>query len=132
VVLVLDGLEGEDPGTEPDNVTVRKYTWGLDMSGLQGAAGFTPAGMDGSSGIHGAGGIGGLLAVEESAVTGSPAYWFLYDANGNVGQVIRASDQTLAAAPLARKRPRRRRARQALQHPHPTGSLPPSLRTSYS
>jgi len=43
------------------------------------------------------GGIGGLLAVEETAATDSPAYWFLYDGNGNVGQVLRASDPSIAA-----------------------------------
>jgi RHS repeat-associated protein len=63
------------------NATVRKYTWGLDLSGT----------------IHGAGGIGGLLAVEETAAPGSPSYWFFYDGNGNVGQVITADQQTVAA-----------------------------------
>jgi hypothetical protein len=43
------------------------------------------------------GGIGGLLAVEETAATNSPAYWFLYDGNGNVGQILKASDQSVAA-----------------------------------
>ena len=60
------------------NETIRKYTWGLDLSGT----------------IHGAGGIGGLLACEETA--GRPAtakrYWFFYDANGNVGQVLDATN----------------------------------------
>ncbi len=52
--------------------SIRKYTWGLDLSGT----------------IHGAGGIGGLLAVEETAAQGSPGYWFFYDGNGNVGQIM--------------------------------------------
>jgi len=81
VILVLNGLDGEDPGTEPDNTLVRRYTWGLDLSGT----------------ITGMGGIGGLLAVEETATPGSPSYWFCYDGNGNVGQVIKASDQSVAA-----------------------------------
>jgi len=72
VILVLDGTAS--------NATERKYTWGLDLSGLSGNAS--------ASGVHGAGGIGGLLAVEETATTGSPEYWFFYDANGNVGQVV--------------------------------------------
>jgi len=89
VVLVLNGLDGEDPGTEPDNALVRRYTWGLDLSGLSGD-GF-------ERGLHGAGGIGGLLAVEETEGTFQGAYWFFYDGNGNVGQVIKAGDQSVAA-----------------------------------
>ena len=40
-----------------------------------------------------------MLAVEETAAGGgsSHSYWFFYDANGNVGQLIRASDRSLAA-----------------------------------
>jgi RHS repeat-associated protein len=75
----------------------KKYTWGLDMSGLQGAAGFTPAGMDGSSGIHGAGGIGGLLALEKTTGTNAGSYWYLYDGNGNVMQLLDASTLDIAA-----------------------------------
>jgi RHS repeat-associated protein len=72
VVLVLDGTAS--------NATQRKYTWGLDLSGLSGDASAT--------GIHAAGGIGDLLAVEETATSGSPEYWFFYDANGNIAQVV--------------------------------------------
>ena len=43
------------------------------------------------------GGIGGLPVVEETAATNSPAYWFLYDGNGSVGRVLRASDPSVAA-----------------------------------
>jgi len=43
------------------------------------------------------GGIGGLPAVEETAATNSPAYWFLCDGNGNVGQILSASDQSVEA-----------------------------------
>ena len=74
VVQVLDGTTTGDPVT-------RQYTWGLDLSGT----------------VHAAGGIGGLLAVEETAAQGSPAYWYFYDANGNVGQLVNAGNQTLAA-----------------------------------
>ena len=71
----------------------QKYTWGLDLSGLGAVAQASlPA-----NGVHGAGGIGGLLAVEETAAEGSPSYWFFFDGNGNVGQVIRASDQGIPA-----------------------------------
>jgi len=66
VALVLDD----------ENETLRKYTWGLDMSGT----------------THGAGGIGGLLAAVETQGTETTSddkkYWFMYDANGNVGQVL--------------------------------------------
>jgi RHS repeat-associated protein len=72
VVMVLDGLNS--------NATTRKYTWGLDLSGT----------------IHGAGGIGGLLAAVETQGTSSELddkrYWYFYDANGNVGQVLDATD----------------------------------------
>jgi RHS repeat-associated protein len=43
------------------------------------------------------GGIGGLLAVEETAATNSPAYWFLCDGNGNVMQLLDASTLDVAA-----------------------------------
>ena len=69
VVLVLDGLDS--------NATTHKYTWGLDLSGS----------------VHGAGGVGGLLACED----GSDDYVYLYDANGNVGQVIDAAGYTVDA-----------------------------------
>jgi hypothetical protein len=54
VVLVLDG----------SNNVVARCTWGLDLSGQRGDAT--------ASGIHGAGGIAGLLAVEETATGGTP------------------------------------------------------------
>lgn len=81
VVMVLD-----DSGN-----TVRKYTWGLDLSGQRG----NPT----VAGLHGAGGIGGLLAVEETAAASTPKYYFFYDANGNVQQVL----QNTANYPLAAK-----------------------------
>ena len=68
VVMVLSGV---------NNTISRRFTWGLDLSGLSG---------DGSvSGIHGAGGIGGLLVQQLT----TNAYAFLYDGNGNVVQIIR-------------------------------------------
>ena len=78
-------------GKNSDAVT-RKYTWGLDLSELSGGASRPVPGP-----VHGAGGIGGLLAVEETATTGQPAYWFFYDGNGNVGQLVKASDQSTVA-----------------------------------
>ena len=73
VVLVLDYTDS--------NATTHKYTWGLDLSGS----------------IHGAGGVGGLLACEEVSGTYAGDYLFFYDANGNVGQVIDAGDFSVAA-----------------------------------
>ncbi len=70
-----------------DNAPVRKYTWGLDLAGQMGGAGILPANL------QAAGGIGGLLATYDA--NGTPMYMtddlnyvYLYDANGNVGQVI--------------------------------------------
>ena len=74
VVMVLNANE--------QNEVMREYTWGLDLSGT----------------VHGAGGIGGLLACYHP--TGGDRYWYFYDANGNVGQVLDATSTnniTLAA-----------------------------------
>lgn len=73
VIQVLDA--------NSSNQVVQMYTWGLDLSGWSG---------DGSvDGIHGAGGIGGLLAVEIPQITGeSRKYGYMYDANGNVVQLV--------------------------------------------
>jgi len=73
VVLVLLG----------DGSTRYKFTWGLDLSGLGGDASV--------SGIHGSGGIGGLLA-NQTVSTPTTDWWYLYDGNGNVTQVIRPTD----------------------------------------
>ncbi|MCG8409634.1 MAG: RHS repeat-associated core domain-containing protein, partial [Phycisphaerales bacterium] len=79
VVLELDGQD--------NNAILRKYAWGLDLS----------------TSIQGAGGIGGLLAVEDTdgtvATNDDTPYLYLYDGNGNVGQLMDFSDtQTLAIA----------------------------------
>ncbi len=73
VILVLNGLDS--------NQVQRKYTWGLDLSGS----------------LQGAGGIGGLLACEEATGTQAGSYWFFYDGNGNVGQVLNAATLAVAA-----------------------------------
>jgi RHS repeat-associated protein len=80
-----------DPGIQTGSGPLKfaqQYTWGLDLSGQSGNASAT--------GIHGAGGIGGLLAATEAQGTTSTgddeSYWFLYDANGNVGQILDATD----------------------------------------
>jgi len=71
-----------------DAYVLRQYTWGLDLSGQSG----NPS----ASGIHGAGGIGGLLAMAD--VDGSKDYLYFCDANGNVGQMVDLSDGSVDAA----------------------------------
>jgi RHS repeat-associated protein len=56
----------------------RCFVWGLDLS----------------QSLQGAGGIGGLIAV----VDGLDTYYFAYDGNGNVGQVIDAAFCAIAAS----------------------------------
>ncbi|RIK66448.1 MAG: hypothetical protein DCC65_09915 [Planctomycetota bacterium] len=62
VVLKLDALD--------DNAVIRKYTWGLDLSGTR----------------QGAGGIGGLLGIHDES--SSDDFLVFSDANGNVGQFV--------------------------------------------
>ena len=59
---------------------VCKYTWGLDLS----------------QSLEGAGGIGGLLAVHDETDPNTPLnYTYVYDANGNVGQLLDLSAGTV-------------------------------------
>ena len=67
--LLLMELDG-------NNAVVRSYTWGLDLAGQAGLV----------NSLEDAGGIGGLLAVQDAGL--SEDYVYLYDANGNVGQMI--------------------------------------------
>jgi len=59
------------------NAPIRTYTWGLDLSGS----------------AQGAGGVGGLLAVNSGSTTYAPAY----DGNGNIISLINAADGSDAA-----------------------------------
>jgi len=81
LVQEIDGLVEVESGVTD---VAREYTWGLDLSGQSGNP--SPAG------IHGAGGIGGLLGTHWTGNTTSTsddkAYIYFYDANGNVGQMI--------------------------------------------
>ncbi|MCC6357300.1 MAG: RHS repeat-associated core domain-containing protein, partial [Phycisphaerales bacterium] len=85
--LNSDGdLADQDEGTR-----VKTYTWGKDLGG----------------GLESAGGIGGLLAVyDDSATSGSTgddlAYVYMYDANGNVGQICDLSQSTASASIVAK------------------------------
>ena len=71
----LDGLDSD--------ALVRTYTWGLDLSGT----------------FQGAGGIGGLLMVDDTAGDGFCGF-YTYDGNpaeGGMCQVIDAEDDSIAA-----------------------------------
>ena len=68
--MVIDANASDVNAT---SAILRKYTWGLDLSGT----------------IHGAGGIGGLLACVETQGEHEGTYWYFYDANGNVGQLVK-------------------------------------------
>jgi RHS repeat-associated protein len=64
----------------PANVTQRRYIWGLDLSGRE----------------QGAGGVGGLLAIQD--VAGSNGVNFAaYDLNGNVAALVRATNGAVSA-----------------------------------
>ena len=81
LVLELDATSWGGAGVPP---VKRRYTWGLDLSGT----------------LQGAGGIGGLLVVEDhSGGTGVPpvSRLYFYDANGNVGQLVDAGDGDIVA-----------------------------------
>ncbi|MBK8915193.1 MAG: hypothetical protein IPM64_11450 [Phycisphaerales bacterium] len=89
--FVYDGwnlIEELNVPTSGDPTVLRQYTWGLDLSGQSGNSTV--------GGLHGAGGIGGLLSVYdtngtttgENATSDDKSYVFLYDANGNVGQLV--------------------------------------------
>ncbi|MDA0765251.1 MAG: hypothetical protein O3A92_00300 [Verrucomicrobia bacterium] len=59
----------------------RTYTWGQDLSGS----------------LQGAGGVGGLLAIEEKLTTPvdhKGVYYPLYDGNGNVTELVKAGGTT--------------------------------------
>jgi len=80
IVMVIDANASDVNATA---AITRKYTWGLDLSGT----------------IHRAGGIGGLLAAVETQGEHQGTYWFFYDANGNVGQILDATSlQTIGIA----------------------------------
>ena len=58
----------------------KSYTWGLDLSG----------------GFQGAGGVGGLLAVEIETGTDAGVYYPTYDGNGNISEYLDESGATVA------------------------------------
>ncbi|MBK8915066.1 MAG: hypothetical protein IPM64_10790 [Phycisphaerales bacterium] len=87
--------------TSGDPTVLRQYTWGLDLSGQNGSSTV--------GGLHGAGGIGGLLSVYdtngtttgENATSDDHSYAYLYDANGNVGQLAEWASAAGGASGMA-------------------------------
>ena len=81
---------------DANNSPTRKYTWGLDLAGQAGAVGQV---SNLSSGfLEAAGGIGGLVAMEDLD-TGTPqtgGFVYCYDGNGNVVQVLDVDDGSFA------------------------------------
>jgi RHS repeat-associated protein len=61
-----------------NNAVIRSYMWGLDLSGS----------------VQGAGGVGGLLEVNDSA---NGAHFAAYDGNGNVAALVKGTDGTISA-----------------------------------
>ncbi len=61
-----------------DNALVSSYVWGLDLS----------------STLDGAGGVGGLLMLNSAA---NGAHFYAYDGNGNVVALVKASDGIVSA-----------------------------------
>jgi len=61
-----------------NNAAIRAYTWGLDLSGS----------------LQGAGGIGGLIEVNDSA---QGAHFSAFDGNGNVSALTKATDGAISA-----------------------------------
>lgn len=62
------------------NTLAKTHTWGLDLS----------------QSLQGAGGVGGLLGVEELSGTHTGVYHFAFDANGNVTEALDASGSIAA------------------------------------
>ena len=65
----------------PPSTVLRSFTWGLDLSGS----------------LQGAGGVGGLVAMNVHSGANAGTYFYSIDGNGNVAALISASDSTVAA-----------------------------------
>ena len=74
--FVYDGWNLVDELNATNNSVIRSYMWGLDLSGT----------------LQGAGGVGGLVAVEQAR--GVAGEFAAYDGNGNVAGYIQASNGT--------------------------------------
>jgi RHS repeat-associated protein len=79
------------------NAVLTKFTWGLDLSGQNGNS-VAPPPSAVVPGLHGAGGIGGLLAMTDTKGTQTESddvhLVYFYDANGNIGQLVNADSPT--------------------------------------
>ncbi|MGA1795436.1 MAG: RHS repeat domain-containing protein [bacterium] len=62
-----------------EQITTKYYVWGLDLS----------------RSLQGAGGVGGLLASVD--IGSSSTYYYLYDVNGNVGQLVDSGSGEIVA-----------------------------------
>jgi RHS repeat-associated protein len=62
---------------DSESSVLQSFVWGLDLSGS----------------MQGAGGVGGLVAVNDSGAT----HFIAYDGNGNVTRLMKASDSTVSA-----------------------------------
>ncbi|MGA1826415.1 MAG: RHS repeat domain-containing protein [bacterium] len=79
-LFVYDGWNMiEESISKDEQQTSKYYLWGHDLSGS----------------LQGAGGIGGLLASVDSS--SSNTYYYIYDVNGNIGQLINATNGDIAA-----------------------------------
>ncbi len=81
--MIREGVVDTAAGTS--ETQVKRYTWGVDLSGS----------------TQGAGGVGGLLMVEEdndpaNAVSPITAYYYTNDANGNVTTVTNSAGVAVA------------------------------------
>ncbi len=96
----LDALDSESGGRAR---LLKTYVWGLDIAGQSGGGGSAGGG---SAGRDAAAGIGGLLAVYDTSGTttgGDPTaddkmFFYCYDANGNVGQLVDWRDSAVTPA----------------------------------
>ena len=76
--LLYDGYHCMAELNATNNALVRSYLWGLDLSGS----------------LNGAGGVGGLLAINSTA---NGIHFFAYDGNGNVTALVKATDGSVSA-----------------------------------
>ncbi|MBN1182198.1 MAG: hypothetical protein JXB49_07915, partial [Bacteroidales bacterium] len=79
-LFVYDGWNLiEEQVSSIQNPVTRYFVWGLDLS----------------QSTEGSGGVGGLLSSIQNQASSS--HLFCYEANGNVGQLVKASDGTIVA-----------------------------------
>ena len=77
--FVYDGWNLVDELNATNNSVIRSYMWGLDLSGT----------------LQGAGGVGGLLVVDQAG--GGSVEFSAYDGNGNIAGYIHVANGTTAS-----------------------------------